>query len=219
MSYLENKEICSKCGGRCCLKSGCDYFTSDLESVTLQCLTELLDTENVSIVAALKMDRLKNGKTVATPFLYLRARNTDRDIVDLFSMKTKCSMLTENGCSYSIEDRPSGGVNLIPKEDMMCIPAVNPVEEIKKWEPYQKLLSRLVRRYSGLSVDEKLKLDVENTFYKIITNDFEDIRPEEIADILSCFHDLINAFPEEYEKAMNRKNNLNVLIRKKTTNN
>ena len=33
MEY-ENKEICKKCGGFCCKKSGCDYFVSDFGFIT-----------------------------------------------------------------------------------------------------------------------------------------------------------------------------------------
>lgn len=29
----ENKELCAKCGGICCKKSGCDYFVSDFQSM------------------------------------------------------------------------------------------------------------------------------------------------------------------------------------------
>lgn len=30
MEMFENKEICKNCGGKCCIKSGCDYFVNDL---------------------------------------------------------------------------------------------------------------------------------------------------------------------------------------------
>lgn len=32
-----------------------------------------------------------------------------KGILDLLSMKTTCSNLTETGCSFSYEERPSGG--------------------------------------------------------------------------------------------------------------
>ena len=46
-----------------------------------------------------------NGKLCNFPFLYLRERNTGRDVVDLLSMKTPCSNLTEHGCNYTYEER------------------------------------------------------------------------------------------------------------------
>ena len=34
----ENIELCKKCGGYCCKKSGCDYFVSDFENMKLEYL-------------------------------------------------------------------------------------------------------------------------------------------------------------------------------------
>lgn len=51
MEY-ENKEICKKCGGFCCKKSGCDYFVSDFGFITKGKIIEALETGNVSIVSA-----------------------------------------------------------------------------------------------------------------------------------------------------------------------
>ena len=129
MEY-ENKELCSSCKGMCCKKSGCDYFVSDFERITKDEILKALLPGKISIVSAFKKSVI-NGKVILTPFLYLRARNKDRDIVDLFSMKKTCSMLTDTGCSYSLEDRPGGGVNLIPKKNG-CKPLKDPIEEMRK---------------------------------------------------------------------------------------
>ena len=84
---LENKEICAKCGGKCCKKSGCDYFVSDFDEINKNKLLEILATGNVSITSALKIKMLTNGQKYIVPFLYLRARNKGRDVIDLFSLK------------------------------------------------------------------------------------------------------------------------------------
>ena len=94
MSKFENKEYCKSCGGYCCQKSGCDYWVDDFKDKSYNGLLEILASENVSIVAFLKFQRMKNDKIIATPFLGLRARNSDRDVIDLLSIKTSCSMLT-----------------------------------------------------------------------------------------------------------------------------
>lgn len=44
---LENKDICTKCGGKCCKKSGCDYFVSDFDLINKNRLLEILATGNV----------------------------------------------------------------------------------------------------------------------------------------------------------------------------
>ena len=112
----ENKELCSECGGYCCKKSGCDYYVSDFKRIDKNTILEALASEKISIVSAFVFERLNDDKIVATPFLYLRARNQDRDIVDLYSVKTTCMSLTETGCAYTYENRPGGGKNLIPQK-------------------------------------------------------------------------------------------------------
>jgi len=100
--------------------------------------------------------------------LYLRARNINRPIVDLLSLKTTCSQLGPTGCNYSLEDRPSGGVNLIPKENNDCYRLIDQLKIMEFWDYYQKVLSRLVKRITGLSVEENLKKDIENLLYDFV---------------------------------------------------
>lgn len=205
----ENKEICKKCGGYCCKKSGCDYFVSDFESMKLDYLEKVLNTGRVSIIASFDFKRLSNGKLVYTPILSLRARNNNRDIIDLLSLKTRCASLEENGCHYDINKRPGGGSSLIPKENKQCYSKINKIEELKKWIPYQKILERLVKRYTKMSVTEKLKEDVENLIYNILNENFEEVLPEEIIDIKRMIPLLEECFPEEFLQAIIRYKNNN----------
>lgn len=202
MNY-ENKELCKKCGGMCCKKSGCDYFTSDFSVINKNSIIKALESGNISIVSTLDFDTLNNGTKVAIPFLYLRARNKDRDIVDLFSMKKQCSMLKEDGCFYSLEDRPGGGANLIPDSEM-CKPLLDPVEEMLKWKPYQNLLAKLVKRFTGKSVDVVLRENVEETLYEILTEQFYGVSKIEIADIIGCINELAECLKEECDRARKR---------------
>lgn len=204
---FENKDLCQKCGGRCCKKSGCDYFVSDFEVINKNNLVKILDTGNVSIVAALSFKTLRNGEKAVEPFLYLRARNIDRGVVDLFSLKKTCSMLTDTGCTYTLENRPGGGVNLIPREDV-CRPLKDPVEEIKKWLPYQSLLSKLVKRYTGKSVEENLKEDIKKVFYQFIMKDFDGVSEVEIEDMASCLPELASIYQDCYLDTKNKTTSL-----------
>lgn len=203
MEY-ENKEICRECGGSCCKKSGCDYYTSDFEVLNKNAILDLLKTGNVSIVSALKFSKTKDGKTIVSPFLYLRARNEDRDVIDLFSMKRQCSMLTSTGCSYDIENRPAGGVNLIPSKER-CTPLLNPMDELNKWTPYQNMLSKIVTRYTGKSVMEVLREDVSTVFCQVLTKDFDGVDEREVAEITSCIQELSLCYPKEYEQAKEKQ--------------
>ena len=120
MKKHENKNICEKCRGFWCKKSGCDYFIEDIESFKIEALETLLNQGHVSIVAFLEFKYLTNGKLTTIPTLYLREKNIERDTIDLLSMKTSCSSLTETGCPYDINNRHSGWSTLIPKENMQC---------------------------------------------------------------------------------------------------
>ena len=204
MKKYEDKDICKSCGGMCCKKSGRDYYVSDFPSITKSEILKALETGNISIVAAINIQEI-NGKSVASPILYLRARNKDRDIIDLFSMKRECSMLTDTGCTYDLEHRPTGGASLIPKKNILgtyqCRPSVDSVEEVKKWIPHQNLLGRIVKRYTGKSVNEVFREDVERVFYEVIAEQFEGVSKIEIYDIRQTLPQLVKCFPNEFNNA------------------
>ncbi len=210
-----NKEYCTKCGGYCCKKSGCDYFVEDFEDLSYKAIENILSEGNISIVSYLNFEKLKSGKMIVTPFLYLRARNTGKDIVDLLSIKTTCSMLTETGCTYSINERPSGGVNLIPGPTRFdCHPKENVLDKLQEWERFQKPLSKFIKRYCNMSVEEKLNEDIENLFYDCLCGKLDEAAIEEQADISSMLPTLIETNPVEFQNAsmkyQNKKYNLKI---------
>lgn len=207
---LENREICAQCGGFCCKKSGCDYIPSDFENMSINSLATKLEEGNISVVSALKFERLPNGKIYVNPFLYLRARNVNRPIVDLFSLKTRCSQLTEDGCKYSINERPSGGVNLIPLPNLKCYPKEYPTKLMLYWGNYQKVLSKLVKRLTGYTVEERLKLDVIKVFDDLANENFEDVSEIEIIDIKRCLPELVQCYGEYYNEV---KENIKVKVK------
>lgn len=201
MSLYENQNLCKKCGGKCCLKSGCDYSAKDFKKLDEDSLYNELAKGNISIVACFSVKEIYNEEFVLIPTLYLRARNTNRDVVDLLSMKTKCSMLTDTGCSYDIKNRPLGGVNLVPGKNRY-IPDKNPIDIVKTWSKHQKVLCRLVTRITGLSVEEKLKEDVYKLIYDINIGNFEYVTREEQIDIYSLIKDIIYIYPDLCNKAI-----------------
>lgn len=204
MVEFENSLLCTECGGDCCKKSGCGYLPSDFSSFTKSEIVKALSTGKISISSVLQLRKLKDGKLVVDPLLILRARNRNRDIVDLISLKTPCSMLKEDGCSYDKEHRPSGGVRFIPMPNRECYPLDNQEEVLKQWEPYQGLLGRMVKRFSGMSVDARLREDVTVLFEDVLTENFTDVHPLELQEIFHIVPSLIEAYPDEYINASSR---------------
>ena len=217
-----DEEICAACGGMCCKKSGCDYLPDDFKDLGYKAILEILEPGNISVVALLDISVLPNGQKTVTPFLYLRARNIDRDVVDLFSFKKTCSMLTETGCSYLPDDRPSMGRNLVPVKEVdkltgmhLCYPYQNPLENMKKWESYQKPLAKVVKRLTGMSVEEKLLLDIENVFYDFLTENLDGVSKLEYDDMRKCIYDLVEIYPEICQKAVERTKMIKCVLEKK----
>ena len=213
----ENKNICSKCGGRCCKKSGCDYSADDFDNCSYNNLVKELSKGDKSIVCFMKFKEDSSGNITYEPFLYLRARNNDRDIVDLVSIKTGCSLLLPNGCSFDYKHRPMGGRNLKPVDpnEGSCMPLKNPMDIVNTWRPHQKTLKRLIINFSKKNIDVKIREDVENLFYDVLSENFNGISPMELEDIKGFIPLLIKAFPDELKNASIRynKNKSKVLLK------
>lgn len=207
----ENSEACKKCGGFCCKKCGCDYAATDFENLKIDFLQKKLEEGYISIVSFCDFKKI-NGNLINIPFLYLRARNVNRPMVDLLSMKTSCASLINDRCRYSIEDRPKGGVNLLPIGDGKCYPYEEPLEIVKTWDSSQKVLARLVKRLTGKSVDEKLREDVYQLFCDVIGENFAGVSKIELNEIEKLIPMLAVAYPEEYVKANKLVSNNKLLV-------
>lgn len=213
----ENLDICRECGGMCCKKSGCDYSANDFKNCSYDNLVKELSKGDKSIVCYMRFKEDSLGNLIYDPFLYLRARNNNRDIVDLVSMKSGCASLLENGCSFSYEQRPEGGRNLKPvrPSDGDCRPLINPFDIVKTWKPYQKTLKRIILNFTGKNLDAKIRENVENLFYDILTENYNGISPMEIKDIKNFAILLAKTFPKELHNANERyeKTKLRVLAK------
>ena len=171
--YLENEKImsfyhnfedpsifkndcCKECKGYCCKKCGCAYYVEDFEDLSFESLKKELEKETISITSVIEMDKI-HGQMINNPVLFLRVRNRKRGIIDLFSEKTRCSLLTPDGCPYSLEERPLGAMMLLPKKDhdtLACetLKEVNDIT-IENWKKHQEVLKRLE--------NEKKRLEAE----------------------------------------------------------
>mgnify|MGYP001863978402 CR=1 FL=1 len=156
---LFESDLCRKCGGKCCKRNGCAYAIEDFAEITKKGIMQKLEHE-ASIRATFEISNYG-----ATPVLFLESRGKGKGPVNLFSLPTSCALLTDQGCLYKIEDRPTGGILLLPKEDEkheLCCEIDEHAQAIllKGWLKYQKLLNKLVKYYTGNTVDKQLSLDI-----------------------------------------------------------
>lgn len=199
-----NKDICTKCGGKCCKKSGCTYYVSDFESLKLEYLEQELDKGYISVVATLMIREMDDDTVQISPFLYLRARNKNRGVIDLMSFKTECASLTSTGCTFPDNKRPSGGVYCMPNVNNELCENKDLENETQKWAPYQNILSRIVKRRTGKTVNAKIKEDVEELIFNYYTQNYDIAGRDEIDEIEKVIPYLKKFYKEEYCKALLR---------------
>lgn len=205
LTKTEDKDICKACGGKCCKACGCNYASFDFPAINQAALIEALESGHISIIARLDFQFTPSGKPFASPILYLRERNIGHNAIDLVNISSTCGSLTEVGCPYDIDNRPYGGAVLKPNYPGVC--NSHDAQDIvcDSWMPYQNILRKIVKRYTGKTVEEKIKEDVENLYYKIFTNNFNDFDSEtSIFMYKDMVWDFLQVYPVEIAKAKKR---------------
>lgn len=140
-SKYENKELCTSCGGKCCKRMGCELFPEDVikqyGAISKDSIRSLLDTGDFSI------DWYGNFSEKWYRGFYIRARHIYAPKVDP-SYGGRCVALTDTGCKFDFEHRPSGGKYLIPSVTN-CVSNYNKKTIATMWEPYFCILQDIVR--------------------------------------------------------------------------
>lgn len=146
----ENREICSKCGGKCCKQCGGHYSPDDFDEISIEALKKRIDKGDISI-------DWWDGDVVCGDLyrtLYLRARHVGADKVDP-SWGGKCLHLKKDGCDLSFENRPLACRDLIPSEDK-CIGSYSKEDCCKDWYKHQDILEALVDYYGDKQPDSMI---------------------------------------------------------------
>lgn len=146
-----NHKLCQKCGGKCCLNSGCYFAPSDFtkNQLTFQYLFHEMKKGYMSIVL------LDSRYTGLQPIFILKVRNENDGVVALKLSDGRCILHTSNGCLFGDDKRPYGGRTLIPMKHDNCIGIYTFRQAAEDWLPYQKLLYELVEAFYGLNISFK----------------------------------------------------------------
>ena len=225
MQYYKNFEdlsifessVCAKCG-MCCQMSGCMYFVEDFPSLKFLDLKKKLDEGNISIASRIDVE-FRKKTAYAYPILYLRVRNQDRGIIDLLSPRTKCSLLTKDGCPYPFEERPLGAIMQLPTKNgekfWDCQTNIEArIIAVEHWKKYQSVLAKLVKYYTNHSLTEELKLDIAKLVQLIGTKlSYSDVLSEEEKEFVRLFKYFS---PEYYEKSKEDVNKLYLCLKAST---
>ena len=166
---LVNDLLCKTCGGACCKKCGCAFSPDDIPAL------KSFSKENIKRYLRFKLmqgrtsialhitEEFQYALTHDIPFpffskeravkgmsiFYLRIRNIERPIVDIFfptpDFSAPCILLGENGCKLPFNKRPKEGRYLVPSTQCHVLTPVK--ERMAEWLPYQDILYDLVLEF------------------------------------------------------------------------
>ncbi len=197
-SIYNNKLICQMCGGKCCLDSSCDYLVSDVKEFSVPYIRSLLDQG----LASIKGVFYKDEEEKINVLLILKAPNIKSGKIDLVSIDSKCSHLSDNGCTLSYENRPGFARHLIPSNLFNCYNDLDIALENKKWASYQNILEEVIYLETGKTKEEEFSREVEIFFCDVLKENFEGITSHSIKEAKILFEYLRNFYQEEYLKAL-----------------
>ncbi len=132
MKY-ENQSLCKACGGYCCINCPCFFMPEDFPDLTLEgLLKEFREKDYLCIIAN------------DVPYISMRATNWKR-IVQLFEKRitNPCMLLTSTGCTFSYDERPTGGKLLIPSSHG-CYSKLDAISIFQAWAPYTEVLLQVM---------------------------------------------------------------------------
>lgn len=149
-----NTEYCTECKGSCCRTTACAFSPADFEKISFNYLKERIEKSGYICIKYIPEEFSGQG----TGVFYLAVRNRGADIVDIPERnRGGCSLITDTGCPFSYEQRPTGGKLVLPiksesqygKLTFCCKQFYDAKELCYEWLPYKKILQRLAYKFCG----------------------------------------------------------------------
>ena len=144
MTFI-NKELCSRCGGKCCINMPGNCFPEDFKlynkDSSLKLLIEALKSEKYCI-DWWEGDPRKNKEEVEKGYYVRPATKDKKGILYDPSWGGECVFLTKKGCELFENDRPTMCRMLEPKKDGKCNldAKYNKQNSAIAWIPYNDFL-------------------------------------------------------------------------------
>ena len=157
-NYINHK-TCSQCS-KCCNSSGCALLPLDIEPFSTENVIRYIDTGKYSIMA-----RIFSKKNI---HICLQSREINGDIFQINKPHKKCALLTEKGCLFSDEERPTYALNLIPGYYGYgsCCQSLDDEIFYNMWNSVQNIMEEVVQHYSRKSS------------YQVVNESFDEVAKE-----------------------------------------
>lgn len=151
-SQYINHSVCDKCKGRCCKDGGCQLMTCDVPEMTVQGIIQLLNTGKYSIVFAFYKFEVDEAIIMPT----IQARELACGKVNKHVLRRPCSLQGANGCTFSDDDRPTGGILFAPgpSPNNNCKFLIDYETLVMDWLPQKQILDEVVLLETGKTTEE-----------------------------------------------------------------
>lgn len=132
MKY-ENKSLCSKCGGMCCKNGPCFFMPDDFSDLSLEGLKKEFSKKDYLCICLTDI-----------PFISIRLDFWEKVVrPTTYFLGGPCPLLTETGCPFSYDERPTSAKMLVPLPNNQCELILFPNMVDLAWEPYKETLLQL----------------------------------------------------------------------------
>lgn len=166
---IENRDVCAKCGGRCCKNTPCGYLPLDFIGLDpgdkyqkqAGVFKRKIDVGEAGVKVLFEHSPIGSEfPDGIIPFFAMGAVGESGRLVDFYGADDRCRLLGESGCRLALDERPSMGAAIIPNERSIddaregCGGGIEREDFIKQWLPYQLAMRALVRKITGKKIED-----------------------------------------------------------------
>ena len=149
MKGYETKELCKKCGGRCCKGMPAPALPEDFDDADPETLKKAIDTGKWAIDYLDLIGLAEPTEETESKAYYIRPKvKGNAELVD--TAKTGiCIFWSSKGCKLPFDERPAGCRYLEPKEDGHCLQhGPNVKHAAMAWIPHGWLIEKIINENS-----------------------------------------------------------------------